>query len=258
MVQILGNSLGINTRDRGTNSKRKTAKGSIAVLCVILFLTRNADVINKAYTSKFGNVSLTPAAKEVDSNCLATIAKFLTAQEKASSLDTLLCSPENSLLAKTFREDRSKIRTFERKAYLKDLRSYRISGLICNDHLDPTIPPVASEPAFKCLPQDYKRRACMDGNISIPGACSTFGGGASQNAYVPEPERGRASASQESGCDSPGVKCAEVFMGKEGSPVSPRQLAKGVAEAEVLAMRSDGRPLWRPEALDLHLRMIRE
>ena len=83
--------------------------------------------------------------------------------------------------------------------------------------------------------------------------------GTSQKAYLPEPERGRASASQESGCDSPGATCTEAFMGKVGaSSISPGQLAKGVPEAEVLTMRSDGRPIWRPEALDLHLKMIQE
>lgn len=78
------------------------------------------------------------------------------------------------------------IEGLERKLYLKELRSYRLSGLICNDHLDPDLPPVANEASFKCYTDDYKRSACMDGLVSSPNACASYN---SATPYIPRGER---------------------------------------------------------------------
>lgn len=216
----------------------------------------------------FGGIKLfqcqntTVSTSSVDKDCQKRIRSVLTSKEQSNFLDSLICSNYNPLLADLILSDRSKIRKFERQAYLKDLRSYRLSGLICNDHTDPSIPPVASEPAFKCLPAEYKRRACMDGRMSSPNSCTLpFSGDRGQGAnpkttpYVPEPER----ISKKFDCDSPGANCAEYPMGTGGrTGVDDGQLAKDVPESKLLTMRSDGRPVWHPKAVDLHLKLIRE
>lgn len=218
---------------------------------------------------------ISPTSAPADNNCLTLIRSFLTVQEIGDTLDTLLCSaslPVSSslagatltTLADLVIRDRSELRRLERREYLRDLRSYRLSGLICNDHLDKSMPPVNSEPAFKCLTNDYKRRACMDGRVGSPAACNAYGGG--DAPYIPEPERKQIQ--QQTSIDnypqecrdlsSEGVeKCGENFM-TYGGTTDEGQLAAGVPEAKVLTQSKMSRPVWRKESLDFHLNLIQQ
>jgi len=216
----------------------------------------------------------------VDSACVAKIHHVLTVKERSDSLDVLLCSsslsslkeyatPALPPLATLVMDDRAKIRALERREYLSKLRSYRLSGLICNNQLDPDLPRVESETAFKCLPRKYRRSACMDGRMNFPKACAEFGGVNQTALYVPEPERvgevaARAvvNAATRKTCEASAAvgisKCGEVPLGLLKGGTASGQFAAGVPEAKVLTMRSGNRPIWRREALDLHLSMIRE
>lgn len=98
----------------------------------------------------------------------------------------------------------------------------------------------------------------MDGRMSTPNARTLpFSGDENRDMtpYVPELER----KSNKVYCDSSGAKCIEYPMGTGvGSAVDDGQLAQDVPASKILTMRSDGRPVWRPEAVELHLRLIRE
>lgn len=96
-----------------------------------------------------------------------------------------------------------------------------------------------------------------DRSVYNPESCCVLGKSKSLRTRT---GTGGASRLQESRCDSPGANWVAVLVGREGtSPISPRQLAKGgVAEAGVLTTRSGGWPVWRPEVLDQHLKLIQE
>ena len=192
-----------------------------------------------------------------DSSCVSKINSVLTEKEKEDSLDILLCN--NNHLAEIFLQDRAKIRQLERRVYLSILRSYRLSGLICNNQLEPSIPAASSKEAFKCLPKDYRRKACMDGRTRTPDLCASFKGqgGPIDEPYIPEAERPKK---QDVECKELSVaggiaKCKEVRI--QGF-ITPGQLAKGVVEANILTATSDRRPIWRKESLDYHLSLIKQ
>ena len=236
----------------------------------------NSHVVNQ--------VGSPPLLSSVDEDCLTKIRTFLTASEISGSLDTILCSTPSfsassssssssskaTLLADLVIQDRSKVRKLERREYLKDLRSYRLSGLICDNHQDKSIPPVASEPAFRCLTSDYKRRACMDGRVDWPKACNDFKGSTGE-PYIPEPEREQKKTQQQQKyikdypkeCQESSFKanelCHEPLMAY-GDGTSEGQLAVGVPEAKVLtkSILIASRPVWRKEALDFHLTLIKQ
>jgi len=155
------------------------------------------------------------------------------------------------------------VKELERKLYLKELRSYRLSGLICNNQHDHELPAVFSEASFKCYTPDYKRRACMDGKVDYPQACSKYNNDASK-MYVPEPERSASAidliTTQEcKGSAAKGISiCGEIALSL-GDSVDPGQLAKGVSEAKILTTtgQPNYRPIWRKESLDFHLDMIK-
>lgn len=171
----------------------------------------------------------------------------------------LLCDPSNGAFLELFRQDRNRLRRMERSLFLKDLRSYRLSGLVCNDNLDPDLPPVATEPAFKCLTLDYRKKACMDGRASFPHSCSAFRHNehtARDTLRVEGPYTSTdASNHRISNCDHPASECDSYLVG-DGAPIVPGQLSAGLAEAKIFRVRSDGRPLWTTEVLNHLLGMI--
>lgn len=87
-------------------------------------------------------------APDLDGGCLVRLRPLLTYEEKEKELDILFCT-SNPKLASVVIQDRTEMNKLKRKEYLHSLRSYRLSGLICNDHLDKDIPPIVSEAAFK-------------------------------------------------------------------------------------------------------------
>ena len=251
-------------RGRGNNSTVRCPLLFMLLLGIIAAAAVQLLILRSTYvnTASFNN------DKE---SCIARISHLLTTEEKEDDkLYTVVCSSHPSIID-NFIQDRTKLQRLERKVYLQSLRSYRLSGLICNNHLDKSLPAVASEEAFKCLPTDYRRRACMDGRASYPQSCTSFR--SSTTAYIPEPERlsnKQSSMKEDYGnnnypeeCKESALigvtKCHESPMGVVGlSSVSEGQLALGIADAKVLTMTNTNRPVWRKEALDLHLSYIKE
>ena len=122
----------------------------------------------------------------------------------------------------------------------------------------------------KCLTDDYKRRACMDGRVSIPGTCSAYKRSDVSEPYIPLPERVQLEQAlikaqiYAKECDAKtaaeGVaKCRETMVGPNGGGiVSNRQLSAGIAEAEVLTLAKGSIAVWRTQTIDAHLSLIEQ
>ena len=162
------------------------------------------------------------------------------------------CLPGNKDLLEFAIADRIKLRTLERRDFLHNLRSYRMSGLVCNDHLDKTIPAVDTEEAFRCLPMMYQKQACMNGLTAFPKSCSVYrmkGESAEEALQRQGGSPYEVNSHNHVDCDAPKSACSAFFAGN-GASVTAGQLSPNMTEAKVLKIRSDNRPVWTIKVMD--------
>jgi hypothetical protein len=143
------------------------------------------------------------------------------------------------------------VKQLQRRVYLNHLRSYRASGLVCNNPTDPTVPNVATEAAFQCLPSDYRQRACMDGQTEFPRiACARYRG---HNMTVLTARTHHTYATnyipswdQTARSPTPPLKPIYYVGVKGDSKVSGRQLPTSLLNAMLLMSDGNMRPHWTP------------
>jgi len=195
--------------------------------------------------------------------------------EEITAVGAVVCQPPNGHLARYLEADRARMRQLERRLFLRELRSYRLSGFVCDEASDKRLPEASSEVAFKCLPGDYRRRACMAGLANIPiGPCSeyrnddqtarealqenstwyaehyrpTWGFDVPQSAT--HGGRDDTVTSDKSHVAAHLYKPAVRIGAKGESTISVRQLPQSLFKAKLLYQNEQGRPLWTPQVLD--------
>lgn len=131
---------------------------------------------------------------------------------------------------------KARIKTLERKLYLGQVRSYRVSGVLnCQVFDSKTLQREGPDPGelstFNCFPDTYKWPACMGGTTSYPPIC--------QSATKMRPPMTMCKSDRE---------CPRFDVSK--SSIVSTQLPPGVWKSGMFSVMHDQRPIWTDEIVD--------